>query len=315
MLKLLFFTSIAILAPLQLMKNPVSASARTIASLSEIPSGSGLELINGKLFIVGDDSPFLFALDPADPHNYKSHKIVEGAIANRIDKVVKPDFEAITSETRNGKNFIYVFGSGGISPYRESLTIIETGKQTASATLSLKPFYSEIIKRKKLTQNQLNIEAAVIKGDDLFLFNRGVNFIIKTNVKQFLLSVSKNSCPEFSIHHCKLPTVEHNLTGFSGAASVDGTDEIVITATAEATTDFIMDGEIAGSYVAILTSTDIVSEKAIQLTPITDEKGIPLKQKIESVAVRSNDKSFIETYAIADNDNGLSVLFDLKLKR
>ena len=66
-------------------------------SLDNLPSASGLEIINENLYIVGDDSPFLYLLD----FNFKQIDRIQLFSTNdfsngRMPKHLKPDLEFLT---------------------------------------------------------------------------------------------------------------------------------------------------------------------------------------------------------------------------
>lgn len=288
------------------------AIASPVKEFSNIPSGSGVELLDEKLFIAGDDSPFLFIVNEKDNEIRQKIRLTEGQ-GERLEKPKKPDIEAMAYDNRNGKDFFYLFGSGGISPYREDLFIVEPGQEPSVTRVPLHNFYQEIIKRQQLQQNQLNIEAAVIVDDVIYLFNRGKSFIVTIKMRDFRKSIADRTTPDFEVIELELPSHEHHLTGFSGATGVDNS-YIVFTATAEATADYIQDGAIAGSFAGLIKIKDLKNGLKPELKPITSSTGEHLKHKIESLAIRKKNKESLECYAVADNDNGTTVLFDLKLE-
>ncbi len=290
---------------------PVSASASLLKQLPEIPSGSGIELIDGSMYIISDDSPDLFILDENLAGKPVSFNILKG-LKGRIEKPKKPDFEAMVSVITNQGTKLYIFGSGGITPFRDTLSVIDiTREPYKSESISLSTFYSAIIKKRNLSPGQLNIEAAAVHDKSLFLFNRGVNFIVKVNLDDFLGSLGNQTSPEFEIHECILPVINGTMTGFAGATSLNDQGDMLITATAENTTDYIQDGTIDGSYVGVISASEIKNGMKINLTPIHHPNNEVLKEKIESVAVRNVSDDKIEAYAVADNDNGKTNLFSL----
>ena len=93
--------------------------------LEHIPSASGIELINDLLYIIGDNSAFLYVLD-------SSYSIIDkiqiASTANTLDGIIpkslKPDYEAMVSARLGKEIVLLVFGSGSKSPERDVLAII-----------------------------------------------------------------------------------------------------------------------------------------------------------------------------------------------
>ncbi|RYD95055.1 MAG: hypothetical protein EOP50_08575 [Sphingobacteriales bacterium] len=85
---------------------------RTI-QLSGIPSGSGMVAANGILYIIGDDSPFLYRLDK-EYNQLPPVTIFKTSLfgSGRIAKKDKPDLEALSSIEINNQTFLLAIGSG-----------------------------------------------------------------------------------------------------------------------------------------------------------------------------------------------------------
>ena len=72
-------------------------------SISGIGAASGIVFLNNQLYIIGDNSGFLYQYDIASKV-LKQHSIIENPVAN-IPKKEKPDFESIT--LKNNKLYIF----------------------------------------------------------------------------------------------------------------------------------------------------------------------------------------------------------------
>ncbi|MGV3641937.1 MAG: DUF6929 family protein, partial [Adhaeribacter sp.] len=99
--------------------NPASTSAMSAIIhqqhlYQQIPSGSGLELAAGKLYLIGDDSPLLYVLDPASLRQTGCIRLFASKDfdSGRIPKMRKPDLECLTQLQINGVNSLVAFGSG-----------------------------------------------------------------------------------------------------------------------------------------------------------------------------------------------------------
>lgn len=274
--------------------------------LKEVPSGSGIEIIGNSIYITGDDSPFLFELDTGYKLISKLLLLDEFINSERIAKPVKPDFESSATDKDNN---IYLFGSGGISPQREKLLQIDA-RDKSIKKYTLTSFYRQISEDQKLDSAELNIEAAVIVKDELFLFNRGNNFIIKCVFPDFINSISKGNKIDYKIYHFNLPEINGIQAGFSGATFISGTNDIVFCSSVENTSNWILDGDIYGSFIGIL---DAEKMEIKNISRATDKDGSTIKSKIESLSFKEKKENEISVLGIVDNDDGSSTLLEIEL--
>src|SRR5690554_5214986 len=94
--------------------------------LEGIPSASGLTVLNGMLYITGDDSPYLFVLNPYLELVKKYQLFDPEQIENdRIPKKIKPDFESTTHFEINNFPHILILGSGSKSSKRDEGYLIK----------------------------------------------------------------------------------------------------------------------------------------------------------------------------------------------
>ena len=279
--------------------------------LTSIPSASGIEIMEGAIFIIGDNSPFLFQLDS----NYSlKEKIqiasVTDAANGIIPKSIKPDYEAMASAKLENDNVLFVFGSGSKSHGRDSLLIVHLVSKKVEH-YSLTGFYKEIKSRANLTPEDLNIEAAAIHDNTLYLFNRGKNTIIECPLNAFMNHLlKKGESPALKSYRVILPVADNRQAGFSGATISN--DKIVFTASVENTTNWIDDGEITGSYVGIIKPDELKDNYSPACIPIK-EKGKVLKIKAESVAVVSHVNNTLDLLLVTDSDGGASELIKMRL--
>src|SRR4051794_39139698 len=95
------------------------------AILENLPSASGMEVINGIIYIVGDNSPYLYKLD----HDLKVLEKIELFKAELKDgvipKPVKPDLESMAKLSINNYPHILMMGSGSKSPYRDVAYLVK----------------------------------------------------------------------------------------------------------------------------------------------------------------------------------------------
>ena len=147
-------------------------------TLSDIPSASGIEVVGNSLYVIGDDSPFLFRLNEKFE---VEEKILISDIPTggegKISKQQKSDLEAMALFVRDKNKYLLLFGSGSKSPQRDVLLQIDISKRTTIKKYILPQFYDNLCAAAKISRAELNLEAAAVIEKDLFLFNRGKNKI------------------------------------------------------------------------------------------------------------------------------------------
>ena len=299
------------------MQDEPSIIIENVLTVDTIPSGSGIAVIKDSVFIVGDDSPWLFQLS-SSLQEVNRFRMVEGfQDEGRIPKAVKPDFECLAEFEMGGEHFLLAFGSGSISPERDVLVKVNIANPGKPEVYSLTAFYNYLLEETGSSRAAMNMEAALVLENQLYLFNRGNNGIFVLKLEDFLACIQKGkegAMPEFRHYPFKLPLVEGISAGFSGACALPDSSKILFTATLEATENWIADGEIMGSYLGVLDVTRLSGGEVERIALVKDSNGKGIKDKLESVAVieQGNDGGFM-VLSVADNDDGTSKLLKLRL--
>jgi hypothetical protein len=247
-----------------------------------IGSASGLIYKDNSLFIIGDNSGFLYEYNTST-QNLQKHQILENATEN-IAKSEKPDFEAITHFGDN----LYVFGSGSTEK-RNKMVQINTLEKEIS-TNDLTDLYGVMQSFGEIKPEDFNIEGAIYTGEEWFLFNRGNG----KSVKNVLFTIQgKNLVNEFNIlsNNYKLPKIKGVRSSFTDAVVLD--DKIYFLSTAENTNSTYNDGEILGSFIGCI---DIKTMKIDFTKKISDT------HKFEGLTVYQNSADTIEFLLCEDND-------------
>lgn len=299
-------------------KEQASLQILRYALTDYIPSASGIEFDNGELVITGDDAPNLYFLDQQQWKIQSEHPIakVDSMIGNRMYYKTKPDFEAISLLSVNGFKHFLVVGSGSKETLRDTCVVFNAGNKTLSKKFSLRPLFNAFVDSLGSSVTKINIEGLATGNGKVYFAHRGSvqppNAIFEMNVDAFLaFTNSENpSIPAFKVHKIQVPTVKGELAGLSGLDIVDGKG-LLLCASVEATTDPTRDGEILGSFVAALPFSDL-KKGSPNFTPVLKD-GKPLITKIESVAVKHLNKNELFFFAVSDNDNGSSEIFEMKL--
>lgn len=288
-------------------------------TLDTVPSGSGLAVVDDSIFIVGDDSPWLFQYS-TDYRPLGRYLLVSGfPLEGRIPKPVKPDFECLAEATEGESTLLLIFGSGSKSPERDMLIKVDVQQPNDPQIFSLTAFYDHLLSIMEGTRADLNIEAAVVIGKDLYLFNRGDNSIFVVDWRNLLENLpNEQALQELDIRQYKveLPEREGVSAGLSGACASPDQSSLIFTATLEATENWIADGEILGSYLGVLEVSKLQEGRVASIWLIEDSEGSPIKDKLESVAILDESPAGdIKALAVADNDDGTSKLLELRIAR
>ena len=274
--------------------------------LEDIPSASGIVVAGDRYYAVGDDSPFLFCLDQ-DFKEVSRIKIysADKVQGNRITKEHKPDFEAM--EKINERE-ISVFGSGSKSPERDYFIRILFDEEVEVKTHLITNFYKHLQGLEIFNNTEFNIEAAAEYKGEFILFNRKKNLVISFNYEKFVAHIEEDAPrPEIKIQEVKLPSINGIEAGFSGATAFHNRPVLIITASVEDTDTAYDDGEILGSFIALLDmeTGEILGE--IQPIDSPNEKDGPVK--VESVAIEKvvSDKE-LQLILTTDSDGGDSLI-------
>ncbi|MBC7449954.1 MAG: hypothetical protein H7259_00540 [Cytophagales bacterium] len=301
------------------------------AHIDSIPSASAVEVVNGNIYVVGDDSSFLYVLKYdlsviAKVALYEAKQ--EDIIGNRILKKKKADLECITKFTINGYPYVLILGSGAESPRRDVAFLVKLptsyNRKHMVWNVNLEKWYAFLRLNEEATgpSGVLNFEAAACNSEHMFLFNRENNAVLRFDLSEFIEFVQGHmeSLPFPTVIQCELPQIKGIRAGLSGADIFD--ELLFITASAENTSNAIDDGEIMGSAVGILSfeGEDKVRGKsasgfkgrmeAFELIPEIDGK--PLKIESISVYEKEHETSYIGV-AVSDDDMGGSDILMLQI--
>ena len=281
-----------------------------IIKLNNYPSASSIEYNDGKLFLMGDDATKLLVLD-TNLNIVDSIPLLSYS-ANRIPKDVKPDLEASALNADN----LFLFGSGSLSPYRNS-GWIHNLKTKHNDSINLEPIFS---KAKDLGIEQINIEGACFVAGKLVLVNRGNkgyphNQLIITDENFW----NKDSSFAISIIPFAAQKDINSFKGISGLCYANESDRLILTVSTEDTKNSYDDGTIGKSYLWIINGISTsLNTKSLGLKRVIDLEYIDSRfkgQKIESAVVIGETKELIHLVMVADNDDGSSTVFKISIKK
>lgn len=130
-----------------------------------IGSASGLFFNNNSLYIIGDNSGFLYEYNLQD-QQLSHHPLMDNPSQN-IPKNLKPDFESITHHN----DTLYVFGSGS-TENRNKMIAFDLKTKTILQKNNLVDLYGLMQSFGEIKPEDFNLEGAIFDGENWYLFNR-----------------------------------------------------------------------------------------------------------------------------------------------
>ena len=211
------------------------ASVKLLSSKTlDFPSASSIEFYNNKLYLLGDDAPYLLILDTA--YNLVDTIQFIQTTDVRLSKSTKPDIESAFILHSNGT--VQVVGIGSMStPNRFTNFLFYINKQTFSATHSL---FNADVRFPEI--EEINIEGSAMVAGNIVLANRANN----DNPKNHFLLYNENKAPFISELILK---DDGKVIGVSGLYYLKERDLLLFTASIENTSNATVDGAIGDSYV------------------------------------------------------------------
>jgi hypothetical protein len=235
----------------------------------------------------------------------------------RIPKADKTDFETAVLVNVNDKIHLLILGSASGKEREKGMLLPITDinlpqPQTFSNTAFIKR-----IKMKGIAE--INIEGATSIGDHLILSNRGNN----ANRENHLIITendfwTRQNEAALSILPVVIPFDTKEFPGISELCYIESKDILLFTMSSEATNNAYDDGVIGDSYIGWvnginqkLQQPDIILDGLINLSEVdAGFKG----EKIEGVCTESVNGNELILHLIADNDQGESRLFKVRLE-
>lgn len=283
--------------------------------LKNIPSASGIEIYENKIYIVGDNSGWLFVLDRKFNMLEKIPLLKKKKLkTSTIAKKKKPDFEAMTLVKMKGEPLLLIFGSGSIRKKRDKLIMVFPLRNNEVRQFSLTRMY-DIIYERKQKGDVLNIEAAVATKKNIYLFKRRTrkteNLFFEFDMEQFLEYILQKNrsflvnyfSGRFNLH-CSIKKIQ---AGISGACMIDE-NKMIFTASVEDTENPIDDGKILGSFIGIH------NFNTLKNTSVPFREGNKyLKIKVESCCMIKSKNKTHRLLVVTDSDGGDSEILELEL--
>lgn len=278
--------------------------------LVSVSSASACEQIGNSIFIVGDDSPYLYRFDLSFG-NIDSMLIYPAKYSKikRIDKEKKHDYESMTSVHWNGQEALFILGSGSKIARQNGLIYLLNDNKIIH--LDLRRFYSVILAHMGIDLSELNCEGMALYNDQLILVNKPTNSLISISWKQFISFVSKKS-PSFDVRVYKLNLPSRNqhvlqLTGLD--FSSDG--NLYFTAYSN---NGAKPGQIYPKPRAILGKVNLSNLEHVN-KPNYTELNPSLALKIEGISMLKTTEGKNDFILVSDGENEISNLFHCQFEK
>lgn len=252
-----------------------------------IGSASGLIYKDNSLFIISDNSSFLYEYHVLE-NQLSKIKLFENSQEN-IPKKDKFDFESIALKGDK----LHLLGSGSTS--KREKRIVYNLQTKAIAEKDLSKLYKNLKQNCSIADDELNIEGALFNNEKWLLFQRGNGANAKNGIVKLNNKLNKNSTIEFFPVH--LPKIKHLESSFTDAILVD--DKIYFLATAEDCNSTYDDGEIIGSTIGRMDSVTFEIEFTQKISDTHKFEGLTLYNKTENeiqfLICEDNDTHILET--------------------
>ena len=251
-----------------------------------IGSASGLVYKDNSLFVISDNSSFLYEYHIQEKELSKI-KLQENSQEN-IPKKDKFDFEAITLKG----NELHLLGSGSTAKREKRIVFNLETKEVVQKDLS--KLYQNLKPTHSIADDELNIEGALFDNEKWLLFQRGNGANSRNGV--FKTKSLEIECPNEFVK-VPLPKIKHVETSFTDAILVE--DKIYFLATAEDTTSTYDDGEILGSIIGRMDSQTFEIEFTQKISDNHKFEGLTFYNKTETeiqfLICEDNDSDLLET--------------------
>ena len=243
-----------------------------------IGAASGILYYNNSIFIVSDNSTFLYDYN-LNENQLNKIKLFDNSQEN-LAKKDKADFESLT--LFNEKLYLYSSGST-----KNRYTRVAFNLQSKEAKeKNLNKIYNRLLEKIALTPDELNIEGVIMTAETTYFFQRGNGLNSQNGIFCY---DKKSKTAQFKL--ISLPKINEIEATFTDAILVE--DIIYFLAAAENTTSTYNDGDIKGSIIGTIDLKTLQLKSHIQISNHQKFEGLTLYQKtatqIELLLCEDND--------------------------
>lgn len=286
--------------------------------ITKVPSASGVQYLDGSIWLVGDDAIAIFQLDEElQIQNQYQISSMRNKEEGRIIKSIKADFESM--DFFDSK--FLILGSGSKMVNRDTAVLFDLESREIINKINFRSLYNHFMEIGKIdTAVSINIEGLASDQKYFYLLHRGNidgnNNVYRIQKKDLLHYIKTQEIPHVDCFKFQLPKMDGYLSGFSGACVSPDHKYLLFTSSVEATTDVYHDGEVLGSFIGYIPLDKIGSLSPVKTWPL-ELDGVVLKTKLESLSVIDQKEGRFKLICVSDNDNGQSGVYhiDMNIKR
>ncbi|CAM3946459.1 DUF6929 domain-containing protein [Flavobacterium antarcticum] len=265
-----------------------------------IGSASGLICVNDSLYVISDNSNYLYEYNLLNA-DLKKHLLFDNAAVNEnIPKKMKSDFEAITKY----EDDIFVVGSGSTMARNKMIQISEAEK-TVLQNHDLTDLYLSMQYFAGISAEEFNIEGVIFTGEKWYFFQRGNGATAKNGI--FTVD-SRYFTQGYSLQYTsyKLPKIKKVTSSFTDAILVD--DTFYFLASAEDSKSTYHDGAVMGSSLGTIDAKTMKLKKVVTITE---------SYKLEGITLFKNTDKTLEFLLCEDQDSDVqeAQIFKLTLNK
>ena len=266
-----------------------------------VSAASGLVCAHGLAYVICDDEHHVAVFRDAQTPG-ELHRVLSGDLprSKPARKALKADLETLLLLPSFGSSAsaaLLALGSGSRANRNTGVLIPLNAAGEPSAQVQrfdLTPLYQPLI----AALGEINVEGAMVVGDELLLLNRGVagrsdNAAARWPLRDLfgVVEGSRSAVEPMSIRRYRLGAIAGIELGFTDAAALPG-GGWVFSAVAEDTADSYADGHCRGSAVGVVTAGGDI-RSIHRLEPVA---------KVEGIAVRV-DEGGMALCMVTDTDD------------
>ncbi|MDX2001981.1 MAG: hypothetical protein SFW35_06105 [Chitinophagales bacterium] len=283
--------------------------------LSIVPSISGIEVWEEKIYLIGDDSAYVYIMD-ANLQFLQTVQLFKSRRkpGEKIPKLLKADLEAMAVFQWHERPFLLMLGSGSLAVQRERGYLLNLHDHSQVLTVDLSKLYAML--QKEYGIEELNIEGLTATKSNLYMVQRGNlhgdNYLLKFDMEALICHLLGHEAlpPKPISFPFDLGGYQQWLLGFTGLHTLNE-QMLLATLTVEATDSTYLDGQVMGSFVGLI---DLNSHPPVIEKQQLAFQGAHILEKAESLAVwqQKSDHEYILLLA-TDNDDQPSSIYKARL--
>lgn len=248
-----------------------------------LSAASGMVVRGPALYVVADDAQCLGVFDLGTMEPGRLIPLIAGDLPSDAAerKKQKPDFEILLALPNAGATRLLSMGSGSTTRRMRGAVIDlpHNAAPTSVRLIDLEPLFAALAP----LVPEINLEGAVLRGDQLLLFNRGNSAYPASQIIAVPLAAVLEGSPITAtlLAELELPTVSGVPLTVTDACQLES-GHILLSAVAEATDNSYADGALVGAAIVELDAD--LNVRAIELLdPILKVEGLAAQVMADGV--------------------------------